>query len=398
MEKTEIVNYVFSKFQDILKTNIDELEAPQTKIVLPYFSANDVKIICDLVKSVVRLDQPIYNMKSPCVVVGDLHGNFFDLVRIYQQFGKPEQHSYIFLGDYVDRGEFQFETIFFLFTLKLLYPNKVAIIRGNHEFAAHCSQEGFYRELHSIGYPQEVFSYFISVFNELPPACILDGNTFCVHGGIGPHVSFHTIRQLTFPIKTFDNVVMNELTWSDPTTDATGYRVSPRGHGFLYGEEKVNEFLAENRLKRIFRAHSQLESGVKQFFGGKLYSLFSASNSMNHIANKSGALKVDRDQIEEFAFEPLPVIQRIECISEKNQRQIPSQKSFENLKKFTELKKLPKCVTLSHTSIIKDFKSAAIRNPPSTEPHKPSFIPKQIRPCSTWSKPFMQFPILKSGA
>jgi len=197
----------------------------------------------------------IVNLYSPITICGDIHGQFFDLMELFKYGGECPRTNYLFMGDFVDRGFYSVETFLLLLSLKVRYPEKIYLIRGNHESRQITQVYGFYDEcLRKYG-SVNVWRYCTEIFDFLPLAAIIDEQVFCVHGGLSP--SIETLDQ----IKTIDRKQevphdgpMCDLMWSDPE-EMSGWGVSPRGAGFLFGKDKVDEFNHRNEINLIARAH-----------------------------------------------------------------------------------------------------------------------------------------------
>ena len=307
----------------MIKQKLDDLFADFTEAArtAEFGAKSDVKIpamegpildqLCQKVIPLLRVDQPMCAVSSPCVIVGDLHGHLFDLFRIFIKYGSPEHVQYVFLGDYIDRGEFQLETIVFILLMKYNFPHNVSLIRGNHETCFFKQRTSFALEFQKFHISLEVYKSFVNVFNELPPACLIDGVTFCAHGGIGPSITLQKLRGIMYP--QHNSPIFDELMWSDPSEKVKTFGPSPRGNGYLFGEESVTTFLAANDFKRIVRSHSVLQDGFEEYFGGKVLSIFSASNYVGKTENKSAALFFSSpDNYRVDTFPPLPYFTREE--------------------------------------------------------------------------------------
>ena len=281
-----------NRFQVIFEEFMTAAKLLQTKnpkeISIPSLNLSSIIDICKSVIPEIKEDQPVPAITSPCVVVGDLHGHVYDLLRILDKFGKPEKIKYIFLGDYVDRGEFQIETVILLFLMKILFPHNVTLIRGNHESMNVKVRISLLYEIQKMQIPNDIIKYFTEAFNELPPACLFDGKTFCVHGGIGPTSTLQALREIVYPIHT--SPIIDDLIWSDPDESVAKFSASPRGNGCLYGEKAVKEFLEANDFSRIIRSHTFIKEGHTEFFNGKVLSIFSASNYCGKEKNNSCVL------------------------------------------------------------------------------------------------------------
>jgi diadenosine tetraphosphatase ApaH/serine/threonine PP2A family protein phosphatase len=212
---------------------------------------------------------------SPIGVVGDIHGNLCDLLRIFHSASLDA--AYLFLGDYVDRGPFSLECLILLFSLALKSPDRFLLIRGNHEFSDCASVYGFKEEILSL-YDESVFNEFLITFSYMPFGAIIDGSIFCCHGGIGP--GLETIRQIQAiqrPINDFTDLpIIRSLVWADPTTEEPRFRQSARALGDEFGAEALEEFLAANGFQMLVRGH-QVVNGAHRFPGMSLLTVFSSS-------------------------------------------------------------------------------------------------------------------------
>lgn len=147
---------------------------------------------------------------------GDIHGQFDELCKIFQIGGMPNNSRYLFLGDYVDRGDKQLETICLLFAYKIAYPKTFFLLRGNHESAEVCSTYGFLTECLRV-FDKAIFDLFISTFDTMPVAAIVANKMFCVHGGISSKLkSLDQIRNLSRPTSVPQVGLLCDLLWSDP--------------------------------------------------------------------------------------------------------------------------------------------------------------------------------------
>lgn len=153
-----------------------------------------IKQICSKLKSLLVKQSNVASVKTPCTIVGDVHGQFFDLLEIFRIGGYCPFTNYVFLGDYVDRGMHSVELITLLVCLKLKYPTRVTLVRGNHESRAVTSTYGFYTECTRKFGDSDVWTYFTDLFDYLVLAVEIDNTILCVHGGLSP--SIHTVDQI----------------------------------------------------------------------------------------------------------------------------------------------------------------------------------------------------------
>ena len=250
------------------------------------------------------------------VTVGDLHGHVFDLIRILTVRGMPPKTNYLFLGDYVDRGNFCLETIVLIYLLKALYPNQVYVVRGNHEMQALCNDFGFRDEIESIYQSPLVFNLFVKSFGFMPLAALVNGDVFCVHGGIGPMLGdIGMISMIQRPLVQFDQRIADEILWSDPSEEIDGFRRSERGRGYVYGKAVLNEFLEHNQLRLLVRGHQSIDEGVRFQMDGKVVTVFSASQ-YSDSPNPSGVLILKPDGEEPLCLPSLGDIDRDDVVFE----------------------------------------------------------------------------------
>ncbi|EAX97918.1 Ser/Thr protein phosphatase, putative [Trichomonas vaginalis G3] len=276
----------------------------------------DIEYLCEEFQTLLSKEENIVeNLAGNFIVVGDLHGNFNDLIYIMRKYGHPSQSlKYLFLGDYVDRGCNSLETILYLISLKLLYPKFVTLIRGNHEFIEICKNYGFYEECNQrLGEIEGdlVFEMITGTFPYLPLAAILPNRIFAVHGGISSHIyALDDIRNIDrFQIeKSSDNIIATDLVWGDPRNLESGQLTSPseRGLGENYSLIKTIQFLKDNQLNSIIRAHEPCADGyhaslVDQDGRTVCLTVFSASNycELNNMAAVA-IIKNGNIQIEKF--------------------------------------------------------------------------------------------------
>uniref|UniRef100_A0A915CFD1 Serine/threonine-protein phosphatase n=2 Tax=Parascaris univalens TaxID=6257 RepID=A0A915CFD1_PARUN len=226
----------------------------------------------------------------PIMVCGDLHGQFRDLRTIFYACGPPQTQTYLFLGDYVDRGVQGIETISLVLCLKIKYPTQVYMLRGNHEDGNTSMSYGFYDEcinrFNAYKEGDQLWRKFIDVFNMLPLAALISTTIFCVHGGLSPFFgTFDDIVKIKRPSIVPPYGLMCDLVWSDPDEKHNGWSMNQRGISFTFGEKIVKEFCHKNNIDLVVRAHQltgeMVKYGHRFFAGGRLLTIFSAPNYLN---------------------------------------------------------------------------------------------------------------------
>ncbi|WFD20887.1 protein-serine/threonine phosphatase [Malassezia caprae] len=196
-------------------------------------------------------------------------------------------------SDFVDRGLYSVETFLLLLALKVRYPDRITLIRGNHESRQITQVYGFYDECQRKFGSANVWRYCCDVFDYLSLGAIVDGRVFCVHGGLSPNItSLDQIRLINRKQEVPQDGAMCDLLWSDPD-DITGWGVSPRGAGFLFGGDVVKTFVHNNGLDFIARAHQLILEGFKPMFDSTIVTVWSAPNYCYRCGNVASILQLD---------------------------------------------------------------------------------------------------------
>ncbi|KAJ7091071.1 Metallo-dependent phosphatase-like protein [Mycena epipterygia] len=208
----------------------------------------------------IMITQPVLlELEAPIQVCGDIHGQYYDLLRLFEYGGFPSDAKYLFLGDYVDRGKQSLETICLLLTAfsgpclayKIKYPENFFLLRGNHESSSVNKIYGFYDEC-KRRYNIKSWKTFADCFNCLPVAAIIAERIFTMHDGLSPDLqSMDQIRPIMRPTGVPDGGMLSDILWSDPDRFITGWAANDRGAGFTYRHAVVEdgfEFFAKRRL------------------------------------------------------------------------------------------------------------------------------------------------------
>jgi serine/threonine-protein phosphatase PP1 catalytic subunit len=235
----------------------------------------------------------LVELEAPLHVCGDIHGQYYDLLRIFEHCGYPGEYNYLFLGDYVDRGKQSLETICLLLCYKIKYPEKVTLLRGNHESSVTNRIYGFYDEC-KRRYNVKLWKLFTELFNYLPVAAIIDDKILCMHGGLSPDLkSIQNIQDISRPTDIPDTGLLCDLLWSDPDKEAADYDENDRGVSVIFGEKVVMDFNKKNDLDLIIRAHQVVDEGYEFFANRQLITIFSAPNYCGEFDNSAGIMIID---------------------------------------------------------------------------------------------------------
>ncbi|GAY62329.1 hypothetical protein CUMW_216950 [Citrus unshiu] len=276
-----------------------------------FLDCNEIADLCDSAERIFSSEPSVLQLKAPIKIFGDLHGQFGDLMRLFDEYGSPSTAGdiayidYLFLGDYVDRGQHSLETITLLLALKVEYPNNVHLIRGNHEAADINALFGFRIEcIERMGERDGIWAWhrINRLFNWLPLAALIEKKIICMHGGIGRSINHvEQIENLQRPITMeAGSIVLMDLLWSDPTENDSveGLRPNARGPGLVtFGPDRVMEFCNNNDLQLIVRAHECVMDGFERFAQGHLITLFSATNYCGTANNAGAILVLGRDLV-----------------------------------------------------------------------------------------------------
>lgn len=265
---------------------------------LPNFET--LNIILNLATELLIKEPNILTLNSPLNVVGDLHGQYYDFLNILDLFGMPsKENHYLFLGDYVDRGLNSVELLISVLILKILHPDFVYLLRGNHE--SKCMGINYtFRQECRIKYNEIIFLRFCEIFTFLPVCALVDNDILCIHGGITPYLN---LAHLNSEDRFEELPNFHDIYWSDPDNYVKKYEESPRGAGYLFGEEDTIKFLHENNVKCIIRSHQLVESGFDSKFGGKVLTVWSAPNYVYTHGNGASILYIGEGVIVPKYFE-----------------------------------------------------------------------------------------------
>ncbi|KAJ7615884.1 putative serine/threonine protein phosphatase PP1 [Roridomyces roridus] len=254
---------------------------------------NEITYLCTASREIFLSQPTLLELEAPIKVCGDIHGQYYDLLRLFEYGAFPPEANYLFLGDYVDRGKQSIETICLLLAYKIKYPENFFLLRGNHETASINRIYGFYDEC-KRRYNVKLWRTFIDCFNCLPIAAVIDDKIICMHGGLSPDFkSMDQLRRVARPTDIPDVGLLSDLLWSDPDPEVTGWAENDRGISFTFGPDVVAQFLQRHDLDLICRGHQVVEDGYEFFAKRHLVTIFSAPNYGGEFDNSGGIMSVD---------------------------------------------------------------------------------------------------------
>lgn len=267
-----------------------------------------IKQLCLRVMEIMMEEPTMRRVHAPVSICGDLHGKFYDVLELFRQGGEVPTTSYVFLGDIVDRGHYNLETILLLLCLKAKYPDNVTLLRGNHETRGISTRYGFYEECVNKCGSANAWKYCTDVFDYFNVAALVEDKILCLHGGLSPDVG--TLDQIT----EIDRVrevppagAFADLLWSDPE-DVDTWAINPRGVGYYFGAKVATEFCHHNAINLIARSHQLVLEGYKYHFADKsVVTVWSCPNYCYRSGNKAAIMQVNTELQQEFCvFEEVP--------------------------------------------------------------------------------------------
>lgn len=270
-----------------------------------YLPIDTVGAICDRALHIFSEQDMLLDLEAPLNLCGDIHGQFHDLLRIFENGGYPPSSNYLFLGDYVDRGKKSLETVCLLFAYKIKYPENFFLLRGNHESPSICRIYGFYDECKQR-YNVKLWKTFCDVFNHMPACATIDDRVICMHGGLSQQMLDPSARvrdmvmAIERPADIPDQGFLCDLLWSDPHPDVQGWGPNDRGVSVSFGPDVVRQFLQKEDMDLVVRAHQVVEDGYEFFGERQLVTIFSAPNYCGEFDNAASVLTIDEHLVCSF--------------------------------------------------------------------------------------------------
>lgn len=264
--------------------------------------------IIERATEIFRQEDTLLEVDAPITVCGDIHGQYFDLMKLFEIGGNPSETRYLFLGDYVDRGYFSIECVLYLWSLKIWYPKSIFLLRGNHE-CRHLTEYFTFKLECLHKYSENIYEACLSSFCCLPLAALMNKQFLCIHGGISPELeTLDDLRQIDRFQETPTHGLMCDILWSDPLADPEldnpqecFIHNNMRGCSYFYSNRAASTFLNRNELLSIIRAHEAQDSGFSMPHSTKttkfppVITIFSAPNYLDIYNNKAAVLKYENN-------------------------------------------------------------------------------------------------------
>lgn len=281
---------------------IDQFIESIRKCILP--STEEIEQLCSKVSEILIEEDNLVRLNAPISICGDIHGQFYDLLELFAVGDDCPETSYCFMGDYVDRGYHSVETISLLFALKVRYPSRITLLRGNHESRSLTKVYGFYDECLQKFSSYLPYKYFMETFDLLPLCAVVGDSLFLVHGGISPELDrIDNLNLIERRMEIPNDSIVSDLMWSDPNDDDDAledWELSSRGAGYVFGPGAVKRFNETNGIDCILRSHQIAYSGYRYMFKNTLCIVWSAPNYHYTSGNVASILEVDEDMSRRF--------------------------------------------------------------------------------------------------
>lgn len=273
-----------------------------------YLQYNIVYKISEKVKKKLKLEKSLLELSGPIYVFGDIHGNYTQLVEYLKkiEFFKTDV-KILLLGDYIDKGPKCLHTISLLFCMKLLYPNRIYLLRGNHETENVNKYFGFYNECclkYGVIFGSKLWKHINNTFNYLSIGAIIDNQIFCIHAGLSPNLNnIYDINNIIKGSTIPNSGVLCDLLWSDPKKNQdTNWMPNSRGISYTYNEKILKKFMKKNNIKLVCRGHQYAENGYEFFCNEKLITLTSTRNEMYKENNRCCIMYINKNTECSFVF------------------------------------------------------------------------------------------------
>ncbi|KAJ4465647.1 Metallo-dependent phosphatase-like protein [Lentinula edodes] len=263
----------------------------------------------------------VLNVDAPITVCGDIHGQYYDLMKLFEVGGSPADTRYLFLGDYVDRGYFSIECVLYLWSLKIWYPETLFLLRGNHE-CRHLTDYFTFKLECKHKYSERIYDACMESFCALPLAAVMNKQFLCIHGGLSPELNtLDDIRVLDRFREPPTHGLMCDILWADPVEDFGTEKITDsfvhnhvRGCSYFFTYQAACQFLERNNLLSIIRAHEAQDAGYRMYRKTKstgfpsVMTIFSAPNYLDVYNNKAAVLKYESNvmNIRQFNCTPHP--------------------------------------------------------------------------------------------
>ncbi|CDR88210.1 calcineurin catalytic subunit [Sporisorium scitamineum] len=282
---------------------------------------DQARFILTRATEILRQEPNLLEVDAPITVCGDIHGQYYDLMKLFEVGGNPADTRYLFLGDYVDRGYFSIECVLYLWALKIWYPDTLFLLRGNHE-CRHLTDYFTFKLECKHKYSEEIYDLCMESFCTLPLAAVMNKQFLCIHGGLSPELqTLDDLRSIDRFREPPTHGLMCDILWADPLEDFGSEKTNEsfihnhvRGCSYFFTYNAACQFLERNQLLSIIRAHEAQDAGYRMYRKTKttgfpsVMTIFSAPNYLDVYNNKAAVLKYENNvmNIRQFNCTPHP--------------------------------------------------------------------------------------------
>lgn len=280
-----------NQYNSVIKKNPDMINYPFRFNI----NSNSINALAEKCKELFSKEPNVLRIDAPIYIFGDIHGQYQDFIRFLKMTGLPPKHKFLFMGDYVDRGNNSIEVISLIFSMKILYPNHVFVLRGNHECPTVNVNYGFYQECEDRFKENNTFKIINKTLKSLPVAAVINNKVFCVHGGLSPDLKMiDDINKINRFRDIPNDGLLCDLLWADPRS-TSDWSPNERGVSYYYNEKIIDNFLKDNNLDLICRAHQMVVNGYSFFNNNKLVTIFSAPNYCGSCGNDGAVMEINEN-------------------------------------------------------------------------------------------------------
>lgn len=299
------MNVVDAEITQIIDQILDSNKKYDTES--SHLNVKQLNLVFDHVKDILKEEPTLLKLSAPITLVGDVHGQLYDLRRIFKQCGDPSKRKYLFLGDYVDRGFLSLDTITLLFCYKILYPQNIFLLRGNHEFPNVNKFCGFYNSIMKEYNNKSIFDKANEIFEYISLAALINEKVFCSHAGISSKLdSFEQINEIEKPLNlyhVFDNDekividIIAGILFADTDPKIEYWKKGMHAFEVFFGCKAVDEFIEKFNLKMVCRGHEVNNEGICYNFpeNKSFITVFSAPKFKTFYDNKGAVMHLNEN-------------------------------------------------------------------------------------------------------
>ena len=230
-------------------------------------------------------EDKVIHRSGYALFIGDIHGDLLNCLKALK-VAEEKNAIPVFMGDYVDRGTHQAQVANYLFARKILDPDGLILLRGNHEFKEINLKFGF-SDVIMEKYSETIYWLYNVGFSTMPLAAVLNNNTIGLHGGVASNIRY---------LKDIENLPAHQLSgyddrlgnlWNDPNEDHDGFKANKKRKVFYsFGRDVFDRFMKDNDLELMVRGHEEIEEGFRYSFDKKLLSIFSSKGNEKVVEPK----------------------------------------------------------------------------------------------------------------